>query len=245
MLGRLGCQMSATMLAAFACELLMKAISLTRNDAAPKTHDLNGLYMNLPEDSRRRLEADYKEIAEVIDKGRYVFGRWRYFENNAGREALQGMIDLERTLRLAKTARVLVDEAKYAGLYGSASMDVRESFQRDDGEETRTQHVRLRLKAGESPRRHEEPFDGDDWEIVSRRTGNIEERKLAKQMALSWSAARDEREFNLGVSAGETEPVGAPVDRGKSASIRSTHTEPVPGKATGSLKRGPARTPGR
>ena len=99
MMGRLGCQMSAAMLAAFACELLMKAISLTHKDEAPKSHDLMELYLDLPEDSRQRLALDYPQIPHVLEEGRHVFGNWRYFENNAGPEALKGMIDVERTLR--------------------------------------------------------------------------------------------------------------------------------------------------
>ena len=98
MMSRLGCQMGAAMLAAFACELLMKAISLTCKDEARRIHDLLKLYTDLPEDSQRRLAIDYEEIVDVMSEGRHVFGRWRYFENNAGPEALKGMVDLERTL---------------------------------------------------------------------------------------------------------------------------------------------------
>ena len=44
----------------------MKAILITRRDEAKKTHDLRKLYEGLPEDSRKRLEADFGEIAGVM-----------------------------------------------------------------------------------------------------------------------------------------------------------------------------------
>ena len=44
----------------------MKAILITRRDEAQKTHDLRKLYEGLPEDSRKRLEADFGEIAGVM-----------------------------------------------------------------------------------------------------------------------------------------------------------------------------------
>ncbi len=223
MMGRLGCQMSAAMLAAFACELLMKAISLTCEHAAPKTHDLMELYADLPGDSRRRLEVDYEQIVDVIDEGRHVFGRWRYFENNAGSVALKGMIDLERTLRLAKAARVLLDEATYVGLYGSATMKVKETIRTDGPTEARTQHIHLGLQAGEAPRKTAEP-PADEWKIVSTSREPARGAKLHESTRVSWSVSRDEREFNMSVSAGESHPTVNATGTPKSPSCRSAHS---------------------
>ena len=203
MMGRLGCQMSAAMLAAFACELLMKAISLTCKDEASRTHDLMDLYMDLPEDSRRRLVIDYEEIVDVMAEGRHVFGRWRYFENNAGPEALKGMADLGRTLRLAKAARVLLDEATVVGLYGGATMKVHEKIRVDGPSEVRKQEVKLTIKAGESPRKKAEPL-ADKWTVVESRISKPGEAKILDEPSvLSWLATRDKQEFNMHVSAGE------------------------------------------
>ena len=71
---RMGTTMTEAMIAAFACELAMKAISLTCNDEAKKTHDLLTLFQELPGRSRERIQADYPEIADVIRKGRHTFG---------------------------------------------------------------------------------------------------------------------------------------------------------------------------
>ena len=58
MMARMGTAVVAGMVAAFACEVGMKAILITRRDEAEKTHDLGKLNEALPEDvSRKRLEA--------------------------------------------------------------------------------------------------------------------------------------------------------------------------------------------
>ena len=127
MMSRLGCQMGAAMLAAFACELLMKAISLTCKDEARRIHDLLKLYTDLPEDSQRRLAIDYEEIVDVMSEGRHVFGRWRYFENNAGPEALKGMVDLADT----EADKGRAGLTTVVGLYGGATMEAQEKIRSD------------------------------------------------------------------------------------------------------------------
>ncbi len=57
LMARMGTTMMAGMTAAFACELAMKAILMTRLDKAKKTHDLAELYDALPRDCRERIEA--------------------------------------------------------------------------------------------------------------------------------------------------------------------------------------------
>ena len=74
MMARMGTAVVAGMVAAFACEVGMKAILITRRDEAEKTHDLGKLNEALPEDSRKRLEADFGEIAGVLECGLRVHG---------------------------------------------------------------------------------------------------------------------------------------------------------------------------
>ena len=62
---RLGSTMTIALMSAFACELAMKAICLTRKDETRKSHDLWELYSDLPEDSRARIEEDFPEAGSV------------------------------------------------------------------------------------------------------------------------------------------------------------------------------------
>ena len=104
---RLGSTMTIAMMSAFACELAMKAIRLTRMDEARRSHDLWRLYRDLPEDSRARMEEDFPEAGSVLKKARHTFAKWRYFEANAGGRGMSAMIDTGRAFALAKAARVL------------------------------------------------------------------------------------------------------------------------------------------
>ena len=113
---RLGSTMSIAMMSAFACELAMKAIRLTRMDIARRSHDLWRLYRDLPADSRARIEEDFPEVNSVLKSARHTFDKWRYFEANSGGRGMSAMIDTERAFALAKAARVLLDEAEMMGL---------------------------------------------------------------------------------------------------------------------------------
>ena len=62
---RMGTALVAGMAGAFACEVAIKAILITRLNGAAKTHDLLALYGELPHDSRQRLERDFPQIAGV------------------------------------------------------------------------------------------------------------------------------------------------------------------------------------
>ena len=53
---RLGSTMTIAMMSAFACELAMKAIRLTRMDEFRKSHDLWQLFQDLSEDSKARMK---------------------------------------------------------------------------------------------------------------------------------------------------------------------------------------------
>lgn len=102
---RLGSTMTVSMMSAFACELAMKAIRLTRLGEARKSHDLWQLYRDLPSDSKKRIKADFSEVASVLKSARYTFDKWRYFETNVGGHGLAAMIDTGRAFALAKAAR--------------------------------------------------------------------------------------------------------------------------------------------
>lgn len=125
-MARMGTAMVAGMVAAFACEVGMKALLVTRQDAAQKTHDLLKLYESLPEDSRRRLEADFPEIADILKDNRHAFGKWRYFEDSTGGAALASLVHTERVWGLGKAARVILDECVVAGL--QYDIDLRYQF---------------------------------------------------------------------------------------------------------------------
>ena len=123
MMKRLGSTMTIAMMSAFACELAMKAIRLTRMDEARKSHDLWQLYRDLPPDSRERIEEDFPEVDSVLKSARHTFDKWRYFEANVGGRGMGAMIDTDRAFALAKAARVLLDEAEMVGLGYSVKVE--------------------------------------------------------------------------------------------------------------------------
>ena len=133
-LKRMGSTMTVGMMSAFACELAMKAIRLTRLDEARKTHDLIRLFDDLPEDSRGRIESDFSEIATALERGRHTFGDWRYFEENVGEPGFAALVDTGRALELGKAARVILDEAEMVGLGYSVRLKARQTV-REAGEE--------------------------------------------------------------------------------------------------------------
>ena len=133
MMQKLGSTMTVALMSAFACELAMKAIRLTRLDEARKTHDLLTLYRDLPEDSRIRIELDCPEIESVLETARHSFGKWRYFETNVGGGGVASMGDTERALALGKAARVIIDEAEVSGLTCAVKLDATQNVTvRDD-----------------------------------------------------------------------------------------------------------------
>ena len=135
LLKRLGSTMTIAMVSAFACELAMKAICLTRMDEARKSHDLWRLYRDLPSDCQKRFERDWPEIRSVLKRVRYTFDKWRYFEANVGGYGLSAMIDTERAFALSKAARVIFDEGELAGLGYSVDVKVTHNY-REMGDKT-------------------------------------------------------------------------------------------------------------
>ena len=113
---RFGAAMIRGFVAAFACEVGMKSLLLTRVDEADKSHDLLALFESLPEDCQSRLQGDYSAIAEIMTRYRHTFDRWRYFEPNVGQDALSILVNLDQIFGLEKAARVILDECIVAGL---------------------------------------------------------------------------------------------------------------------------------
>ena len=120
---RMGTTMIESMTAAFACELAIKAICLTRSDEAPKCHDLVKLHDSLPASSKQRIATDYPQIVDTLQAGRHIFGDWRYFEKNVGGAGLQPMFDVPLAHALGKAARVILDEGVMVGLSAVVDLD--------------------------------------------------------------------------------------------------------------------------
>ena len=147
---RMGLLMMAGMTVAFACELTLKAILITRLDEARKTHDLLELYRDLPEDSKARLKADFAEIEDELEKGRHTFGRWRYFETNVGEEGMQAMANIERAFAMAKAARVIIDEGETSGLAYEVDINFDAKFSLDNGDTEYWETYKLRVTGKET-----------------------------------------------------------------------------------------------
>ncbi|MCE2530328.1 MAG: hypothetical protein J4G11_10770 [Acidimicrobiia bacterium] len=84
LLTRAGLLLPNEMIAAFACEFALKAISMTCTDEARKIHDLLELFDNLRENSRDRLEADFSTMQDVLTEHRGTFGTWRFSRPTQG-----------------------------------------------------------------------------------------------------------------------------------------------------------------
>ena len=149
----LGSTMTIAMMSAFACELAMKAIGLTRKDEARKSHDLWLLYRDLPADSAARIEEDFPEVGAVLESARYTFDKPRYFEANVGGRGISAMIDTERAFALAKAARVLLDEAEMMGLGYSVDLKVtRRVTKTSDQQDVHIKH-QMHTRGTEAPPR--------------------------------------------------------------------------------------------
>ena len=147
---RMGNCMVAGMVASFVCELGMKAILMTRLDKAEKLHDLFKLYTALPEDSRKRLEADFPRIAGVLEDHRHAFGKWRYFEKRVSEQAILALVHTERVWELSKAARVIIDECVVAGLTYEIYVDSTIDLTVHQEGVGHSEHVGLTLHAGEA-----------------------------------------------------------------------------------------------
>lgn len=147
---RMGTALVAGMAGAFACEVSMKAILITRLDEAAMTHDLLALYRELPDDSRQRLEHDFPEIAELLGHSRETFGRWRYFEQSIGEDAIRALVDTDRVWGLSKAARVIADECVVAGLNYEIGINTTFEFEGKPSHMRTSQDIHLALEGGES-----------------------------------------------------------------------------------------------
>ena len=152
-LGRLGTTMGHAMISAFACELAMKAVSLTCKDEASKIHDLIALYNDLPEASQNRIEADYPEIVDVMKEGSQTFDRWRYFEHALSGKGMEAMIRSDRARALGKAARVILDEGLIVGLSGEVELHARENVRVKGERRNYIYTLKAKITGGESPPR--------------------------------------------------------------------------------------------
>ena len=147
---RIGAALVARMASAFACELGMKALLVTRLDDAAKAHDLFELFGELPRDSRLRLEADFPTIAEELEHSRGTFGKWRYFEKGVSEEAIRALVDTDRVWELGKAARVILDECLVVGLNFDVNIRTKLDISWDGNSTKTTQRLHLTLEGGES-----------------------------------------------------------------------------------------------
>ena len=150
LMARMGTCMVAGMTAAFACEVGMKAILMTRLDEAERKHDLRTLYDALPADSRERLEADFAGIAGVLGDNRYAFDRWRYFEANVAKAAMSALVNTDRVWGLERAARVILDECVVAGLTYEIHVNSEINVAADPGDVSISQRIDLSLVGGEA-----------------------------------------------------------------------------------------------
>lgn len=150
LMARMGTTLVASMATAFACELGMKAILMTRLDEARKTHDLLELYDHLPADSQARLRADFPGIADVLGRNRHTFGHWRYFEENVGEVGFRALIDTDRVRELGKAARVIIDECVTLGLTCDVEIDSTFDFVVKPSDARSSQQISFTIDAGEA-----------------------------------------------------------------------------------------------
>ena len=149
-MARMGTCMVAGMTVAFACEVGMKAILMTRLDEAEKTHDLRTLYGALPADCRERLEVDFAGIADVLGDNRHTFDRWRYFEANVGEDAIAALVNTDRVWGLGRAARVILDECVVAGLTYEIRVKTEFDVTTDPGDVGISQRIALSVVGGEA-----------------------------------------------------------------------------------------------
>ena len=147
-----GMNMSAMMSLAFACELTMKAISLTCKDKAVKEHDLIKLFHDLPSANRQRLVADFPKIEDVFLKARHIAGNWKYLERSTSDETIEAMMNVELARDIGKSARVLLDEAEMMGIAGEIEkINVRGVAQKEGDIGIPKQKITTKIRGGESP----------------------------------------------------------------------------------------------
>ena len=149
--GNMGSTMVKSLLSAFACELAMKAISLTGKDEASKIHDLLDLFEDLPPTSQSRITLDFPEIRAVLEQFRQTFDKWRYFEVAVGEKALGLMSDTDQSQKLTKAARVILDEASIIGLGASVNVNASREGRVEGATTFYTDNVKVSVRGREHP----------------------------------------------------------------------------------------------
>ena len=151
MMKMMGANMVAAMSSAFACELAIKAICLTCNGLALKSHDLSDLYGELPDDSKSRIEFDYPELPDVMQEGRERFGQWRYFESVNAESAMRALASPALSRSLLKSARVLLDEGTVVGLSGNVKLEAIQNVRMLNEDRFEKYGYNFEINGGESP----------------------------------------------------------------------------------------------
>lgn len=154
LMGNLGQAMMEGMISAFACELALKAICLTCNDEALKTHDLLDLFNELPQVSKNRIRADYADIEGALREGRQTFGKWRYFETSVDGKGFEAMFNVPRARNMGRAARVILDDAEVVGLGGSVKVAAKESVRVDEANRHYKYNFDVTVRGNEWPPRN-------------------------------------------------------------------------------------------
>ena len=82
-----------------------------------------------------------------------MFDKWRYFERDVGVKGLSAMIDVDRARALCKAARVILDEAEMAGLWGRISVTGKQNVRITEQGRDYRYNLDMTFTGGESPAR--------------------------------------------------------------------------------------------
>ena len=140
-------------MSAFACELLTKAIRLTRMDEARRNRDLFRLCRDMPEDRLMRNESDFPIVGAVLEGVRLVTGRWRNPAASVEGPGIDSMFETGRALDIDRAANVLLDEAEMTGPGALVNVDVEQVVGTKCNRKGVSCKHKLHVKATETPSR--------------------------------------------------------------------------------------------
>ena len=152
-MSKMGITTIESLTASFACELVMKAISLTCKDEALRTHNLSKLFSDLPQESRKAIEADCLGATKVLAQFNQAFGEDKYLEGSDKKRKMMAMINLERTRKISKVARVMLDEAIRMGLKVTVKTNANRKVRMKGSQSIDHQKVKVDLYSEEAPPR--------------------------------------------------------------------------------------------
>ena len=147
----MGSIMIATTYSAFACEVVLKSIALICKNRAIKTHDLNELFIDIPDASRERILADQPGVEDLFRHKKDAFGKWRYLEPDKTQGGLKTLIDAEPARELGRAARVLLDEAEIAGIRVGFSFRATRNIREGEGFKRVDDKLDFKIHGAEKP----------------------------------------------------------------------------------------------